>query len=77
MQNLGNTRLDHVLSHICKAFEKILEFSLIVGLPLGVIEQVCIYGETHADQIISLLLVLMLIFSAYGVKLFKDWRKED
>lgn len=77
MPNLGTTKLDHVLSYICKGFEKMLEFCAIAFLPAAVIEQLCIYGITHADQVISLLLVLMLILSAYGVKLFKDWRKED
>lgn len=77
MPDLGNSKLDHVLSYICKGFEKVLEFCAIAFLPAAVIEQLCIYGITHADQVISLLLVLMLILSAYGVKLFKDWRKED
>lgn len=73
----GRTKLDHVLSHICKAFEKILEFCAIAFVPLLIVEQLSIYGVTHADQVISLLFVLMLIISAYGVKLFRDWRKED
>ena len=77
MPNLGNTRLDHVLSHICKAFEKILKFCAVAFVPGLIIEQLCIYGTTHPDQVISLLFVLMLILSAYGAKLFKDWRKED
>lgn len=77
MPDLGNTKLDHVLSHICKAFEKILEFCAVAFVPALIIEQLCIYGTTHADQVISLLLVLMLIISAYGAKLFKDWRKKD
>lgn len=77
MPDLGNTKLDHVLSHICKAFEKMLEFSLIVGIPLGVLEQVCIYGETHADQIISLLLVLMLILSAFAVREIRKMRIKE
>lgn len=77
MPDLGNSKLDHVLSYICKGFEKVLEFCAIAFLPAAVIEQLCIYGVTHADQVISLLVVLMLILSAYGVKLFKDWRKED
>lgn len=77
MPDLGNSKLDHVLSYICKGFEKVLEFCAIAFLPAAVIEQLCIYGITHADQVISLLFVLMLILSAYGAKLFKDWRKED
>ncbi|AUI74647.1 hypothetical protein DM469_06225 [Lactobacillus helveticus] len=77
MPDLGNSKLDHVLSYICKGFEKVLEFCAIAFLPAVVIEQLCIYGTTHPDQVISLLLVLMLILSAYGAKLFRDWRKED
>lgn len=64
----GRTKLDHVLSHICKAFEKILEFLSILFLPLLVVEQLSIYGITHVDQVISLLVVLMLILSAFGIK---------
>ena len=75
MSKYGKTKLDHALSYFCKAFEKILEFSLIVGLPLGIIEQVCIYGETHADQIISLLLVLMIFLTALAVRAVKKLRK--
>ncbi|MBI1695121.1 hypothetical protein [Lactobacillus crispatus] len=77
MPDLGNSKLDHVLSYICKGMEKVLEFCAIAFLPALIIEQLCIYGTTHADQVISLLFVLMLIISAYGAKLFKDWRKED
>lgn len=77
MSKYGKTKLDHALSYFCMAFEKIIEFSLIVGLPLGIIEQVCIYGETHADQIISLLLVLMLILSAFGIKEIRKIRAKE
>lgn len=77
MSKYGKTKLDHALSYFCMAFEKIIEFSLIVGLPLGIIEQVCIYGETHADQIISLLLVLMLIFSAFAVREIRKMRAKE
>mgnify|MGYP005798740231 CR=1 FL=1 len=77
MSKYGKTKLDHALSYFCMAFEKIIEFSLIVGLPLGIIEQVCIYGETHADQIISLLLVLMLILSAFGIKEIRKMRAKE
>lgn len=75
MSKYGKTKLDHALSYFCMAFEKIIEFSLIVGLPLGIIEQVCIYGETHADQIISLLLVLMIFLTALAVRAVKKLRK--
>ena len=77
MSKYGKTKLDHALSYFCMAFEKIIEFSLIVGLPLGIIEQVCIYGETHADQIISLLLDLMLIFSAFAVREIRKMRAKE
>ena len=77
MSKYGKTRLDHALSYFCMAFEKILEFCAVAFVPALIIEQLCIYGTTHADQVISLLFVLMLIISAYGVKLFRDWRKED
>lgn len=70
----GRTKLDHVLSHICKAFEKILEFLSILFLPLLVVEQLSIYGITHADQVISLLVVLMLILSAVGIKEIRKMR---
>ena len=75
MSKYGKTKLDNALSYFCMAFEKIIEFSLIVGLPLGIIEQVCIYGETHADQIISLLLVLMIFLTALAVRAVKKLRK--
>ena len=75
MSKYGKTKLDHALSYFCMAFEKIIEFSLIVGLPLGIIEQVCIYGETHADQIMSLLLVLMIFLTALAVRAVKKLRK--
>ena len=77
MSKYGKTKLDHALSYFCMAFEKIIEFSLIVGLPLGIIEQVCIYGETHADQIISLLLVLMLILSTFAVREIRKMRAKE
>lgn len=68
MPDLGNSKLDHVLSYICKAFEKILELCAVAFVPAAVIEQLCIYGVTHADQVISLLVVLMLILSAFAVR---------
>lgn len=76
MPDLGNSKLDHVLSYICKGFEKVLEFCAIVFLPAAVIEQLCIYGVTHADQVISLLVVLMLILSAFAAKEIRKMRKE-
>lgn len=76
MPDLGNSKLDHVLSYICKGFEKVLEFCAIAFLPAAVIEQLCIYGVTHADQVISLLVVLMLILSAFAAKEIRKMRKE-
>ena len=76
MPDLGNSKLDHVLSYICKGFEKVLEFCAIAFLPAAVIEQLCIYGVTHADQVISLLVLLMLILSAFAVREIKKSRRE-
>lgn len=76
MPDLGNSKLDHVLSYICKGVEKVLEFCAIAFLPAAVIEQLCIYGVTHADQVISLLVVLMLILSAFAVREVRKMRKE-
>lgn len=76
MPDLGTTKLDHVLSHICKVFEKILGFCAVTFVPAVVIEQLCIYGVTHADQVISLLVVLMLILSAFAAKEIRKMRKE-
>ncbi len=75
MPDLGTTKLDHVLSYICKGFEKVLEFCAIAFLPAAVIEQLCIYGVTHADQVISLLMVLILILTALAVRQIKKLRK--
>lgn len=74
MSNLGNTKLDHVLSHICKVFEKILKFSAVAFVPGLIIEQLCIYGATHPDQVISLLVVLMLILSAFAAREIRKMR---
>lgn len=71
----GKTKLDHVLSHIAKGFEKFLEFGAILFLPLATVEQVCIYGTTHSDQIISLLMVLILILTALAVRQIRKLRK--
>lgn len=76
-EDLGNTKLDHVLSYIAIGAMKFLEFTSILFLPLLIVQQTVLYGVSHPDQVISLLLVLMLIISAYGVKLVKDWRKND
>lgn len=76
MPDLGNTKLDHVLSYICKGFEMVLEFCAIAFVPLLIVEQLSIYGVTHADQVISLLVVLMLILSALAAKEIRKMRKE-
>lgn len=68
----GRTKLDHVLSHICKAFEKILELWFV---PFTVVEQLCIYGTSHPDKIISLLLVLMIFLTPLAVHMVKKLRK--
>lgn len=76
MSKYGKTKLDHYLSYFAMAFEKILEFLAILFVPGVIVQQTVIYGTTHPDQVISLLIVLMLIISAYGVKLFRDWRRK-
>ena len=68
MPDLGNSKLDHVLSYICKGFEKVLGLCAVAFVPLLVVEQLSIYGVTHADQVISLLVVLMLILSVFAVR---------
>ena len=68
MPDLGNTKLDHILSHVAHGFEKVLELCAIAFLPVAIVEQLSIYGVTHADQVISLLIVLMLILSTFAVR---------
>lgn len=75
MPDLGNTKLDHVLSYICKGFEMVLEFCAIAFVPLLIVEQLSIYGTTHTDQVISLLVVLMLILSAFAAKEIRKLRR--
>ncbi|WP_131501308.1 hypothetical protein [Lactobacillus crispatus] len=77
MPDLGNTKLDHVLSYICKGFEKLLELCAITFVPLVIAEQLSIYGVTHADQVISLLVVLMLILSAFAVREIRKMRAKE
>ena len=76
-EDLGKTKLDHVLSYIAIGAMKFLEFTSILLLPLLVVQQLVIYGTSHPDQIIPLLLVLLIIATAYGYKLFRDWRKNN
>ena len=75
MPDLGNTKLDHVLSYICKGFEMVLGLCAVAFVPLLVVEQLSIYGVTHADQVISLLVVLMLILSAFAVREIRKLRR--
>ena len=75
-EDLGTTKLDHVLSYIVIATMKFLEFTSILFLPLLIVQQTVLYGVSHPDQVVSLLIVLMLILSAYAVKLIKDWRRK-
>ena len=76
MPDLGNSKLDHVLSYICKGFEMVLEFCAIAFVPLLIVEQLSIYGVTHADQVISLLVVLMLILSEFAVREIRKVRRK-
>ena len=73
-EKYGKTKLDHVLSHFMEWFIKGLEFTLIVFAPFAVVQQVVIYGYSHPDKIISLLLVLMIIAIAAGIKIIKENR---
>lgn len=75
-EDLGATKLDHVLSYIVIATMKFLEFTSILFLPLLIVQQTVLYGVSHPDQVVSLLIVLTLILSAYAVKLIKDWRRK-
>ncbi|MCT0196514.1 hypothetical protein EFM06_01190 [Lactobacillus helveticus] len=75
-EDLGKTKLDHVLSYIVIAAMKFLEFASILFLPLLIVQQTVLYGENHPYKVIPLLIALMLIISAYAVKLIKDWRRK-
>ena len=75
-EDLGTTKLDHVLSYIVIVSMKFLEFTSILFLPLLIVQQTVLYGVSHPDQVVSLLIILMLILSAYAVKLIKDWRRK-
>lgn len=71
----GKSKLDHGLSYFCMAFEKILKFCAILFLPFAVVEQLCIYGMSHPDKIISLLLVLMIFLTPLAGHMVKKLRK--
>lgn len=75
-EDLGKTKLDHVLSYIAIGALKFLEFTSILFLPLLVVQQLVIYGTSHSDQIIPLLIILMIIASAYLAHLLKS-RKDE
>lgn len=75
-EDLGKTKLDHVLSYIAIGAMEFLEFTSILFLPLLIVQQTVLYGVNHPDQVLTLLIVLMLIISAYGYKLFRDWRNK-
>lgn len=67
-EDLGTTKLDHVLSYIVIATMKFLEFTSILFLPLLIVQQTVLYGVSHPDQVVSLLIVLALIISAFAVR---------
>lgn len=76
----GKTKLDHVLSYICDAFEKVMVFACCLIALIGIIEQVIIYSENNPEQMIPVLLGLMALMcvpAAYEIdKLIKE-HKED
>ena len=75
-EDLGTTKLDHVLSYIVIATMKFLEFTSILFLPLLIVQQTVLYGVSHPDQVVSLLIVLMLILSAFAVKEVRKLRRK-
>ena len=75
-EDLGKTKLDHVLSYIAIGAMEFLEFTSILFLPLLAVQQTVLYGVNHPYQVLTLLIVLMLIISAYAVKLIKYWRRK-
>lgn len=75
-EDLGKTKLDHVLSYISIGAMEVLKLTLILFLPLLVVEQLVIYGTNHPDQIIPLLLVLMIVLICVGVYEIRRF-KED
>ena len=75
-EDLGTTKLDHVLSYIVIATMKFLKFTSILFLPLLIVQQTVLYGVSHPDQVVSLLIVLMLILSAFAVKEVRKLRRK-
>lgn len=72
----GKTKLDHVLTYICDAFEKTMVFACCLIVPVGIVEQVIIYSEHNPGKMIPVLLVLMALMcvgAAYEIdKLIKE-----
>ena len=75
-EDLGTTKLDHVLSYIVIAMMKFLEFTSILFLPLLIVQQTVLYGVSHPDQVVSLLIVLMLILSAFAVREIRKMKEK-
>ncbi|NRO47730.1 hypothetical protein IMAU30132_00080 [Lactobacillus helveticus] len=71
-EDLGKTKLDHVLSYIAIGAMEFLEFTSILFLPLLVVQQLVIYGTNHPYKAILLLLVLLIVVSAYLAHLLKS-----
>lgn len=71
-EDLGKTKLDHVLSYIAIGAMEFLEFTSILFLPLLVVQQLVIYGTNHPDKVILFLLVLLIVVSAYLAHLLKS-----
>lgn len=76
----GKTKLDHVLTYICDAFEKVMVFVCCLLTLIGVIEQVIIYSENNPEQMIPVLLgamALMCVGAAYEIdKLIREHKEE-
>lgn len=75
-EDLGSTKLDHVLSYIVIATMKFLKFTSILFLPLLIVQQTVLYGVSHPDQVVSLLIVLMLILSAFAVREIRKMKEK-
>lgn len=65
-EDLGTTKLDHVLSYIVIYFTKGLEWLLIVLSPLAIVEQTVIYGANHPGQVLPVLFALMILLVIVG-----------
>lgn len=69
-EDLGTTKLDHILSYIAIGAKAVMKFTSILCLLLLIVHQLVLCGENHPYRAIPLLIVLMLVVSAYGYKLF-------